>query len=137
MAYIRRALIFVAIASGTLLIAAISCALLLIIVAHVWPSPDEPNYQMELVVAAALVTYPMLFGVPAICVMAPIYTALARFGQANWYLVVPLSIAPGVVLWFWSSDLGLVAIVAGLFVGATTHYTLNRLQEGTESRVGV
>jgi hypothetical protein len=126
MTYIRQVLSVAAVASMTLLIAAAFCSLLLFAGQLIWSAPG--GYQSDLSVAFALLipAYVMLTGLPVVLIVAPVYAALLQFGLAKWYFVAPLAIGPGALIWWWTPPLGPVAVAAGAFVGAMTHFTMMR-----------
>ena len=137
MGFFRQVLTVFAVASITLLVAAAGCAALLLIASLIWPTSGSSSLGQSLIVPGIIVAYTMIFGLPSILAVALLYATLDRFGQAKWYFVLPLAMVPGLVLWRSNQSVGVVALAAGVFVGAATHWTMTQWQHQTGPKVVV
>ncbi len=64
----------------------------------------------------------LLIGIlPALAFGAPIYFALTHYRKANWATVLIAGSLPGLFILFFSTELGLICLAAGVVIAAITH----------------
>lgn len=76
---------------------------------------------------ALVVGLTLFYGaVPVILLGAPSYSLIVARGRYHWGPMVAIAMLPGVLLFFLHSGVGIIAIVAGLFVLSVTHAATKR-----------
>ena len=72
--------------------------------------------------AKVVFLYTLFIGsIPVVLFGAPLYSALRHIHRMSWLVALGIGAVPGVSLMFVEMELGLFAIVCGLFVAAVTH----------------